>query len=376
MSSGTAAGPLDRFDLALPAGTAALAVALAEQGADRLAALTGRACAADPLRAVAHLLLPHLTGDRVEPAPPVPVGGGAVHADLTAEDAATFERLRAVSGGCDAEALAAEAQRWRLPVTPYRALLERPASGSAAGGRPEAPGEPAEGLAPLRPLDLSSVQVLDLTAMWAGPLCTALLAEVGARVTTVEPACRPDGLRGSPGMFAALDRGKARVDLDLRRAEDRARFEALVGRADLLVESFSPRVLGNLGYGPEELHRLAPRLATVSIRAFPAGSTEEAWVAYGQGVHAASGLGMVDGAPRPAGFSYPDPLAGLWAFAEALAALAAPAGARRREVSLAGAVAPLARTADARAGAGDPAALGELRAAAGRPLLRAAGAAA
>ena len=58
--------------------------------------------------------------------------------------------------------------------------------------------------------------MLDLTAMWAGPLCTLLLAEWGASVTTVEPAVRPDGLRGSPAQFAVLDRGKRRVDLDLR----------------------------------------------------------------------------------------------------------------------------------------------------------------
>ncbi len=55
-----------------------------------------------------------------------------------------------------------------------------------------------------------------MTAMWAGPLCTRLLAEWGAEVTTIEPAVRPDGFRGSPAQFAVLDVGKRRVDLDLR----------------------------------------------------------------------------------------------------------------------------------------------------------------
>src|SRR6185312_12124824 len=96
--------------------------------------------------------------------------------------------------------------------------------------------------------DPVTVRVLDLTAMWAGPLCTRLLAEWGATVTTIEPAVRPDGLRGSPAQFAVLDRGKRRVDLDMRRGTDRAAFEQLVAESDLLVESFSRRVLPNLGY--------------------------------------------------------------------------------------------------------------------------------
>ena len=100
--------------------------------------------------------------------------------------------------------------------------------------------------------------VLDLTTMWAGPLCTHLLAEWGAQVTTVEPAIRPDGLRGSPGQFAAFAQGKRRVPWDLREREDRLAFEEAVRQADVLVESFSDRVLPNLGYPTDELWRLNP----------------------------------------------------------------------------------------------------------------------
>ena len=46
-----------------------------------------------------------------------------------------------------------------------------------------------------------------MTAMWAGPLCTRLLKDWGARVRTIEPAVRPDGLRGSPAQFAVLASG-------------------------------------------------------------------------------------------------------------------------------------------------------------------------
>jgi crotonobetainyl-CoA:carnitine CoA-transferase CaiB-like acyl-CoA transferase len=109
-----------------------------------------------------------------------------------------------------------------------------------------------------------------------------------------------------------------------------------VADADVLVESFSDRVLPNLGYPADELRRLNPRLRTIAVRAFPASS----WVAFGRGVHAASGLGMVAGAPVPALLAYPDPLAGLVAFTAVMRALADPEGADA-EISLAGAIAPL-----------------------------------
>ena len=117
------------------------------------------------------------------------------------------------------------------------------------------------------------MRVLDLTAMWAGPLCTLLLAEWGATVTTIEPAVRPDGLRGSPAQFAVLDRGKRRVDLDLRTPAGRSAFESLVGEADLLVESFSSRVMPNLGYDAGALRALNPRLAHRRHPRLPATAT-------------------------------------------------------------------------------------------------------
>ncbi len=79
----------------------------------------------------------------------------------------------------------------------------------------------------------------------------------------------------------------------------------------------------------------------ISIRAF----AQSSWVAFGRGVHAASGLGMVAGQPAPALLAYPDPLAGLVAFTAVLRALAEPDGGANIEVSLAGAIAPLLPTA-------------------------------
>ncbi len=286
-----------------------------------------------------------------DPTPPQPVGSGAVHADLTDDDAEAFARLRSVlapDAATDPETLAAAAQEWRLPVTPYRRPAEtsgpRPDPGltwTAAGSTPTV-SDPARDIDRSRPGD--TPLVVDLSALWAGPLATALLAELGASVVKIEPSARPDALVDHPAVHHALNHRKDIIDLDLRCRADRARFDELLSRADLLVDSFSRRVLPNLGYGPDVMAGRFPHLRTLSITAFPAGSPEADWVSYGPGVHAAVGLGRngPDERARPAPIAYPDPLAGVEAFAQAASLLAGAAGpVRRVEVSLAGTVSPL-----------------------------------
>lgn len=333
---------------ALPSGTVELAAALRRDGLGRLRDLGGDLGAGgaggdgDVAEVVACLLLPRLLVPAWPgPSAPIPVGRGAVHADVADDDREVFDQLMATMAGADAEDVARAAQEWRLPVTPYRAPSPSPsAPGHTAGPPPRRRGRRRRGVA--------GVRVLDLSALWAGPLCTALLAAHGAEVTKVDPSCRPDGFGATPALYRALNAGKEIVDLDLRRPADRAEFEALVRRSDVLVASFSRRVLPNLGYDRDQLRRLNPGLRTLSITAFPGDAAERDWVAYGGGVHAASGLGLVDGRPRPAPVSYPDPLTGLAAFARVLDLLAqdAPGDA---EVALAEVIAPL--LAPARCGA-------------------------
>jgi hypothetical protein len=332
-----------RYDAGIPRGTTALALDLATGAAEAASSLTGVAHRVDPDAVIAHVLLPLVVGDQPAPRSPIAApGGGWVHADVLEEDEALLALLRGEPPPPDAEALAARAQECRLPVTPYRIAAAPWTScpNSAVGRRIVRPGD---------------VAVLDLTAMWAGPLCTCLLAEWGARVTTVEPATHRDGLRGSARQFAAIAQGKRRVPWDLRERADRVAFERAVVSADVLVESFSDRVLPNLGYPIDELRRLNPRLRVIAVRAFPVSS----WVAFGRGVHAASGLGMVAGTPTPALLAYPDPLAGLAAFTAVLRTLADPDGADV-EISLAGAVAPLLATAGQPLGELDHDAIGRL----------------
>ena len=342
-------GAADRSVLdALPPGTVELAEQFLESARARLAAAGGH-LVLDPASVEELLVLPRLVEPNwPEPSPPRLVTGGAVQADLTDDDRDVFEALLRTLPGVGPDQVASTAQEWRLPVTPYRRLPESalwpadlpgsPRFASRRRGRSSQDG-------------VVGARVLDLTTLWAGPLCTDLLALHGAEVTKVDPDCRPDGFREHPALYVRLNGTKAVLDLDLRRAADRERFEDLVRHSDLLVSSFSRRVLPNLGYGPGELRTLNPQLATLRLTAFPAGTPEQDWLAYGSGVHAASGLGMVRGRPSPPPIAYPDPLAGLLAFGLAVSLLTAPrAPGRSAEVSLADAVAPLVRRAAQRAG--------------------------
>jgi crotonobetainyl-CoA:carnitine CoA-transferase CaiB-like acyl-CoA transferase len=177
----------------------------------------------------------------------------------------------------------------------------------------------------------------------------------------VEPAFRPDGtraLRGGgiypggrqrlpgadSGLWNALNHRKHHVDLDLREAEQRDAFVELASGSDVLVESFSPRVMENLGIPSALSSREGPRPTHLSMPAFPPGPRRQ-WVSYGTGVHALIGLGDGGGGRflAPA-VSYPDPIAGFTAtFAMLCAIVARDRGvvAELVEVSLFAATLPL-----------------------------------
>ena len=277
---------------------------------------------------------PRRLGRADVPSEPLPWGAGALCVDLGPDDGETWERFVEVHRNeDDPEAVAASAQQWRLAVTPYR----RPLAVSDRR-RAELPGDPPSAAA-----RVEGARFVDLTSMWAGPLCTELLGTAGAEVVKVESAARPDGLAGS-AMYHELNAHKTVVDLDLRNPSERGRLDAMLESADLLVTSLSPRALANLELLPAQLGAAHPHVRTLAITAFEPGSPEADWVAYGTGVHAASGLGWLDESPQAPTYSYPDPLAGLQAACSALDQLAG-AAPRHTRVSLAGAVAPLASRA-------------------------------
>lgn len=287
-------------------------------------------------RAVALLTAPRQLEPRwPEPSEPIPVADGWVHASVIDEDRPVLDELLR-SRDWTAEALAETAQHMRLPVTPYRSA-PRPVRPRSAHHSP-GPGQPTDTTDTTNTTVTTGAVIIDLSTHWAGPLATSLLAARGATVVKVDPDCRPDGFRAKPRLYPHLNGGKRILDLDLRSPVDRRRFEALVSEADLVVESFSRRVMANLGYQPEALRRLNPTVCSLGIRAFPADGPERDWLAYGPGVHAASGLGFRDGRPWPAMVAYPDPLAGLEAFRMALRLLAEPDRPAEAEVSLLGSI--------------------------------------
>jgi CoA:oxalate CoA-transferase len=121
---------------------------------------------------------------------------------------------------------------------------------------------------------LAGIRVIDLTRVLSGPFCTMLLADLGADVIKVEgPEGDPTraigaGRDGLSWYFAAFNRNKRSILLDLKREADKDVLARLIGKADVLVENFRPGVLSAMGFPPERLDVLNPRLVTCSINGF------------------------------------------------------------------------------------------------------------
>lgn len=173
-----------------------------------------------------------------------------------------------------------------------------------------------------RPLE--GVTIIDLTRVLAGPFCTMVLADHGARVIKVE---LPDGgddarafgpfVNGESGYFSSINRGKESIALDLRCEADRAIFEQLLEHADVLTENFRPGTMERLGYEWESLHARFPRLIYGSVSGFGQhGSPYRERAAYDMVVQGMSGImsftGQPGGPPTRVGVSIGDLSAGLF----------------------------------------------------------------
>ncbi len=171
---------------------------------------------------------------------------------------------------------------------------------------------------------LESLVVLDLSALWAGPLCTSLLARAGARVIKVESKARPDGARrGPPAFFDLLNASKESVVLDLSSDQGRASLRALVDAADVVVEASRPRALCQLGIEAAEVVRSGGPRIWVSITGHGRTGEGRDRVGFGDDSAAAGGLVAWDeGEPVFCADAVADPAAGLVAAAACLDALA------------------------------------------------------
>lgn len=133
-----------------------------------------------------------------------------------------------------------------------------------------------------------NLKVLDLTWGIAGPMTTMLLADQGADVTKIEPP-GGDPFRGQLG-YKVWQRGKRSAVLDLKNADDKKTFLALVQTADVLVESYTPGTTKKLGIDYAALSALNPRLIYCSITGYGRGTADEQRPAYDALVQARTGL--------------------------------------------------------------------------------------
>ena len=179
---------------------------------------------------------------------------------------------------------------------------------------------------------LSGIVVVDLSRILAGPYCTLLMAEMGARVIKVEPPKGGDDARaygpfikGKSTYFASVNRGKESIALDLKADADKKIFEKLLEKADVLVENFRPGTMEKLGYGWETLHAKYPKLIYAAASGFGHSGPNSKDPAYDMVMQGMGGIMSITGnegqPPSRVGMSIGDIGAGLYTAVAVNAAL-------------------------------------------------------
>ena len=207
---------------------------------------------------------------------------------------------------------------------------------------------------------LAGLRIVDLTHVWAGPLCTRILADLGADVVKVEaPLARgsaapaPKGIGiyvgGDPGdepwnrlaLFTKLNRGKRSVCVDLKGRDGLDLVLDLVAHADVVIENLSADALRRLGLGFDVMCGVNPRLLYVAMPGFGSSGPYRSFPAFGPSVEPMTGLGALLGygpdEPRNSAVAVPDAVAGVTAAAaivDGVRQVRASGAARHVEVTL------------------------------------------
>ncbi|MFZ0692783.1 MAG: CoA transferase, partial [Alphaproteobacteria bacterium] len=178
---------------------------------------------------------------------------------------------------------------------------------------------------------LTGITILDLTRVLAGPFCTLVLGDLGARVIKVEQPGGDDSrhigpfVNGKSAYFMSLNRGKESIVLDLNKEPDRLVFEELLSCSDVLAENFRPGTMERFGYGFEALHHRFPRLIYAAASGFGHTGPQSDRPAYDMVVQAMGGImsltGQPGGPPTRVGTSIGDITAGLFTAVGICAAL-------------------------------------------------------
>ena len=249
-------------------------------------------------------------------------------------------------GACDAGRLVERGRSMGLAIA---AENEREPAEAACGLM-------TEGLPAPRPTRRAP-RVLDLSALWAGPLAAHLLWLAGAEVIKVESRTRPDAMREGDGQFfALLNQGKASVVLDFATAKGRDALRSLIARSDVVIEAARPRALAQFGIDADAIVRATPGLSWITITGHGAEGEAANWVGFGDDCGVAGGLSVAlraaTGRPGFVGDAIADPLTGIRTAGAAWTSWSSGEGGRLG-LSMRGVVAE----ALAEAGSEDPAAL-------------------
>lgn len=176
-------------------------------------------------------------------------------------------------------------------------------------------------------------KVVDLSSLWAGPLCSRLLMHCGAEVTRIDCLGRTDPLESSDSAhFKALNSGKHRVALDLRTTDGRARLLEMISDVDIVIEAARPRALEQMGIDANQLVKTRPGLVWLTITGHGATGEAANWVAFGDDAGVAAGLSLelwqATGEIGFVGDAIGDPLTGILAAKRGLEQLQSGRGAR------------------------------------------------
>jgi crotonobetainyl-CoA:carnitine CoA-transferase CaiB-like acyl-CoA transferase len=254
----------------------------------------------------------HTTAEIVEKAallriPVAPVSDGE----------AVLELEQAVARGFFVEAPAEGGTPFTMPGRPWSIDAEAASPPRPAPAVGQHDGEPAPmGSRPqlaastARTKPLAGVKVLDLTAWWAGPTATGVLATLGAETVHVESIKRMDGMRMSGGMFFGREQwweysgfflsanvNKRGVTIDLNSPAGRDLALRMIKEADLIVENFTPRVMEAFGLDWETVHRTNPRAVLVRMPAFGLTGPWRDRPGFAQTMEQITGLAWLTGFP-------------------------------------------------------------------------------
>lgn len=183
---------------------------------------------------------------------------------------------------------------------------------------------------PTAPRPLAGIKVLDLSRVFAGPVCGRILSDLGADVVKVEP---PEGdvtrlwgrkAAGLSTYYVQQNVGKQNVCVDLRAVGGAELIRSLVEHADIVLENFRPGVMAKYGLDYESLRDIKPDLVMVSISGFGQDGPESSRAAYAAILHGEAGAIDISkglAASHDVSFSAADVLSGMHGVIGLLAAL-------------------------------------------------------